>query len=61
MFPHTHTPAHLDLILEVILKTGLSLDPDFTAKAVRGMLGEMKNNPTRFQGRRVLFLHTGEV
>jgi len=45
----------------VTLKTGLPLDPDFTVKAVRGMLGEMRNNPTRFQGKRVLFLHTGEI
>ena len=47
--------------MQVTLKTGLPLDPVFTVKAVRGMLGEMRNNPTRFQGKRVLFLHTGEI
>ena len=57
---HTHTCMHTDLILNVFLKTGLSLDLDFTVKAVRGMLEEMKNNPSRFQGKRVLFIHTGK-
>ena len=40
--------------------TGISLDPVYTLKGVRGMLGEMTTNPARFQGKRVLFIHTGK-
>lgn len=46
-------------IVEVFGRTGISLDPDFTVKTLRGMLGEMERNPDRFAGKRVLFLHTG--
>ena len=64
---HTHTHCHIlllphiALILDVFTKTGVSLDPDYSVKAVRGMLGEMERNPGRFAGRRVLFIHTGEL
>lgn len=40
--------------------TGVSLDPEFCVKAVRGMLCEMERNPDRFAGKRVLFLHSGK-
>lgn len=40
--------------------TGLSLDPDFTMKAVKGMLTEMRERPHVFKGHRILFIHTGE-
>ena len=45
--------------MDVVFNTGLSLDPTFTAKAFRGMITEMNENPTSFKGRRVLFIHTG--
>lgn len=51
--------AHVALITDVVFNTGLSLDPTFTAKALLGMITEMKNHPTIFQGTRVLFIHTG--
>ena len=41
--------------------TGVSLDPEFCVKALRGMLSEMKINPDRFAGKRVLFIHSGLV
>lgn len=41
-------------------QTGIALDPVYTLKGVRGMLGEMAANPSRFQGKRVLYIHTGE-
>ncbi len=46
--------------MKVMSHTGLSLDPDFTMKAVKGMLNEMKERPEIFKGRRVLFLHSGK-
>ncbi len=52
----TASPA---LIVDVFTQTGISLCPTFTAKALRGMLEEMKTNPGRFAGKRVLFLLTG--
>ena len=48
-----------ETILDVVSQTGVSLDPEFCAKAMRGMLGEMRMNPDRFAGKRVLFLHSG--
>ena len=48
-----------ELIVDVCSTTGLPLDPEFCVKGVRGMLGEMKKNPERFAGRRVLFIHSG--
>lgn len=47
------------LIADVICNTGLTLDPTFTAKAFLGMMTEMRERPTIFQGKRVLFIHTG--
>ncbi|KAI0243109.1 Bifunctional D-cysteine desulfhydrase/1-aminocyclopropane-1-carboxylate deaminase, mitochondrial [Lamellibrachia satsuma] len=57
--PVTNFPYHYEFIREVALKTGIILDPVYTGKAVRGMLEELAKNPTRFRGRRILFLHTG--
>ena len=39
--------------------TGVILDPTYTGKAVRGMVSELQVNPDRFQGNRILFIHTG--
>ena len=50
-----------EFIREVAQKTGIILDPVYTGKAVRGMLEELAKNPTRFRGRHILFLHTGEI
>ena len=47
-------------IVKVMSSTGLSLDPDFTVKGVRGMLGEMRERPHIFKGRRILYIHTGK-
>ncbi|XP_046335287.1 bifunctional D-cysteine desulfhydrase/1-aminocyclopropane-1-carboxylate deaminase, mitochondrial-like [Haliotis rufescens] len=49
----------LDFIVEVSSTTGVLVDPTYTGKAAWGLVQEMKNNPGRFKGRRVLFLHTG--
>ena len=39
--------------------SGIMLDPVYTGKAVKGLLHEVKVNPTRFKGQRILFIHTG--
>ena len=46
-------------LLDIMTKTGVELDPVYTLKGVRGMLTEMATNPGRFQGNRVLYIHTG--
>ena len=48
------------MVVDVSAATGVMLDPVYTVKAVHGMLSEMRNNPSRFRGRRVLYIHTGE-
>ena len=49
----------LELLVNIGQSTGIMLDPVYTLKAVRGMLKEMELNPSRFNGKRVLFMHTG--
>ena len=44
---------------DIMCATGLTLDPCYTLKGVRGMLSEMQTNPARFQGNKVLYIHTG--
>ena len=46
--------------MEISSTTGVLVDPVYNIKAVRGLLTEMKNNPHRFKGRRILYIHTGE-
>ena len=48
------------MVVDVSSATGVMLDPVYTVKTVHGMLSEMRNNPSRFRGRRVLYIHTGE-
>jgi len=52
----SHLPAQL---IEIVTRTGITLDPVYTLKGVRGMLGEMQGTPGRFAGKRILYLHTG--
>lgn len=49
-----------ELMVEVMATTSMSLDTTYTAKSVRGLVGEMKNNPNRFKGKNILFIHTGQ-
>jgi len=56
MVNFTHVP---DFVVSVARSTGILLDPTYTGKAANGLLKELTNNPHRFRGRRILFLHTG--
>lgn len=55
------TSEELKLLTEISSQTGLILDRVYTLKAVKGMLTELQQNPSRFKGKRVLFLHTGGI
>jgi len=54
-----------DLITEQLItisaSTGIVLDHTYTMKAVKGLLGELRSNPGRFKGKRILYIHTGNV
>ena len=56
LLPFHPTSAQL---VDIVSSTGLSLDPVYTLKGVRGLLAEMGKNPGRFAGERVLYIHTG--
>nr|XP_002735695.1 PREDICTED: probable 1-aminocyclopropane-1-carboxylate deaminase-like [Saccoglossus kowalevskii] len=56
-----NTEQELDFIRNAADTTGIVLDPVYTGKAARGAVEEMKNNPGRFKGKKVLFLHSGGV
>ena len=50
-----------ELLIDISCQTGILLDRVYTLKAVRGMLGTLKEDPARLKGKRVLFLHTGGI
>jgi 1-aminocyclopropane-1-carboxylate deaminase/D-cysteine desulfhydrase-like pyridoxal-dependent ACC family enzyme len=49
----------VEYLIEVSTQTGIVLDTTFTLPAMVGMMREMRENPGRFKGHRVLFIHTG--
>ncbi|BBN07331.1 D-cysteine desulfhydrase [Marchantia polymorpha subsp. ruderalis] len=53
------SPEELKIVKDVAEQTGLILDPVYSGKAVNGFLKDMKENPSYWQGRKVLFVHTG--
>ncbi|XP_033759298.1 bifunctional D-cysteine desulfhydrase/1-aminocyclopropane-1-carboxylate deaminase, mitochondrial-like [Pecten maximus] len=53
------TKEERDFVASVAETTGIMLDPIYTGKAALGMLQELHDNPHRFKGNRILFLHTG--
>ena len=52
---------NLAQLVEISSQTGIVLDPVYTLKGVRGMLAELKKNPQRFKGNRILYIHTGNL
>ncbi|XP_014670068.1 PREDICTED: bifunctional D-cysteine desulfhydrase/1-aminocyclopropane-1-carboxylate deaminase, mitochondrial-like [Priapulus caudatus] len=55
------TEEELTFIASVANTTGILLDPVYTGKAARGMVHEFAYNADRFQGNRILFIHTGGI
>ncbi|XP_044353022.1 putative D-cysteine desulfhydrase 1, mitochondrial [Triticum aestivum] len=53
------TPEELKFVKDIAAATGIVLDPVYSGKAAYGMLKDMSNNPTKWEGRKVLFVHTG--
>ncbi|KAF7021522.1 hypothetical protein CFC21_034461 [Triticum aestivum] len=53
------TPEELKFVKDIAAATGIVLDPVYSGKAAYGMLKDMSKNPTKWEGRKVLFIHTG--
>ena len=49
------------MMVDVFATTSMSLDTTYTAKTVQGLVGEMQKSPGRFHGKKVLFIHTGQL
>ena len=52
-------PEELELLCSIARTSGIILDPVYTIKAFNGLKHELENNPDRFKGKRILFIHTG--
>ncbi|PIA63947.1 hypothetical protein AQUCO_00201338v1 [Aquilegia coerulea] len=53
------TTEELEFVKEVAASTGVVLDPVYSGKAAFRMLKDMSANPAKWEGRKVLFIHTG--
>lgn len=53
------TDEELETVRAVAAATGVLLDPVYSGKALHGMLADMRADPDRWRGRKVVFLHTG--
>ncbi|XP_033112965.1 bifunctional D-cysteine desulfhydrase/1-aminocyclopropane-1-carboxylate deaminase, mitochondrial-like [Anneissia japonica] len=50
-----------DFIRKVAMTTGVLLDPTYTGKAASGMSHDLTYDRSKFQGNRILFIHTGGI
>ena len=48
-------------MIEISRTTRILVDPVYNIKAIRGMLTEMKNNPGRLKGKRILCTRSGTI
>lgn len=53
------TTEELKVVKNIAETTGIMLDPVYSGKALAGMLKDMMDNPEDWEGRKVLFIHTG--
>ncbi|GFY82760.1 D-cysteine desulfhydrase [Actinidia rufa] len=54
-----NTTEELKFVKEIAEATGVILDPVYSGKAAYGMMKAMSENPKKWEGRKVLFIHTG--
>ncbi|XP_057461849.1 putative D-cysteine desulfhydrase 1, mitochondrial [Actinidia eriantha] len=54
-----NTTEELKFVKEIAEATGVILDPVYSGKAAYGMMKDMSENPKKWEGRKVLFIHTG--
>ncbi|KAF4373515.1 hypothetical protein F8388_025209 [Cannabis sativa] len=53
------TSEELKLVKDIAEATGVVLDPVYSGKAAYGLLKDMSENPKKWDGRKILFVHTG--
>ncbi|PKI53444.1 hypothetical protein CRG98_026134 [Punica granatum] len=53
------TAEELKFVKDIATATGVILDPVYSGKAAYGMMKDMTENPKNWEGRKVLFVHTG--
>lgn len=53
------TADELKFVKQVAETTGVILDPVYSGKAAYGMMKDMSENPRKWEGRKILFIHTG--
>lgn len=54
-----NTEEELKFVKEIAETTGIILDPVYSGKAAYHMMKGMADDPARWEGRKVLFIHTG--
>ncbi|XP_047080075.1 putative D-cysteine desulfhydrase 1, mitochondrial [Lolium rigidum] len=54
-----NTTEELKFVKDIAVATGIVLGPVNSGKGVYGLLKDMSSNPAKWQGRKVLFIHTG--
>ncbi|XWS60797.1 hypothetical protein CRYUN_Cryun07bG0068200 [Craigia yunnanensis] len=54
-----NTSEELKFVKEIATATGVVLDPVYSGKAAYGMMKDMAENPKKWEGRKILFIHTG--
>ncbi|KAG8072590.1 hypothetical protein GUJ93_ZPchr0006g46104 [Zizania palustris] len=54
-----NTAEELKFVKDVATATGIVLDPVYSGKAAYGMLKDMAAKPAKWEGRKILFVHTG--
>ncbi|ERN11111.1 putative D-cysteine desulfhydrase 1, mitochondrial [Amborella trichopoda] len=54
-----NTTEELQFIKEIAEATGVILDPVYSGKAAYVLLKDMKQNPAKWEGKKILFIHTG--
>ncbi|KAL1568347.1 Deoxycytidine monophosphate (dCMP) deaminase [Salvia divinorum] len=54
-----NTKEELIFLKEIAEETGIILDPVYSGKAAFQMMRDMADDPAKWEGRKVLFIHTG--
>ncbi|XP_062101998.1 bifunctional D-cysteine desulfhydrase/1-aminocyclopropane-1-carboxylate deaminase, mitochondrial-like [Humulus lupulus] len=53
------TQEELKFIKDIAAATGIVLDPVYSGKGAYGLLKDMSEHPEKWEGRKILFIHTG--
>ncbi|OIV94165.1 hypothetical protein TanjilG_13782 [Lupinus angustifolius] len=54
-----NTSEELNFVREIAATTGVVLDPVYSGKAAYGLVKDISESPKKWEGRKILFIHTG--